>query len=151
MPPLKQPHGHFRGPTLWPTMWSGQPAAVFYPLGHPTPYAYHAGNKKSIILNDTKLPKKVFFYISDHLSIFSNIFRLLSLKIFWLKTPHVLCGNLCGKILFREFEGPFGIMLFWPAWYGHPHYERSTWLTVKTCFQFLQFIQNLLYKNSTYH
>jgi hypothetical protein len=36
-PPLKRPYKHFKGGRRQ----GRQPAAVFYPLGHPTPYALH--------------------------------------------------------------------------------------------------------------
>jgi hypothetical protein len=51
-----------------------------------------------------KLPKKGFFHKEDCLLIFLHFYTPLS-KPFLLITPHVLCGNLYGKILFAEFGG----------------------------------------------
>jgi hypothetical protein len=50
-PPLKRLHGHFGAGHLQ----GGRPAAVFYPLGYPTPYATAPTSPSSEAINSAKL------------------------------------------------------------------------------------------------
>jgi hypothetical protein len=45
-PPLKRPYGHLR--VVHPQ--GRRPAAVFYPFGHPTPYAYVAREHEHLVI-----------------------------------------------------------------------------------------------------